>query len=96
MKNQPSDGPLKLDRPLSAQDEASFDSKDKLILALAALLRAERETRGALEAALEDDSISRETLLAMISDPVPVITQDDINFAERFALSRHLPLPKKA
>jgi hypothetical protein len=30
----------------------------------------------------------------MISDPVPVITQDDINFAERFALSRHLPLPK--
>lgn len=96
MRNQPSDGPSKLDRALSPQDEPSFDSKDRLILALAALLRAERETRGALEAALEDESISRETLLAMISDPVPVITQDDINFAERFALSRHLPLPKPA
>jgi len=65
-----------------------FDPKDRLILALAALLRAERET------ALEDESISRETLLAMISDPIPVITQEDLNFAERFAYSRHLPLTK--
>lgn len=71
-----------------------FDSKDRLILALAALLRAERETRGAFETALEDESISRETLLAMISDPIPVITQEDLNFAERFAYSRHLPLTK--
>lgn len=72
----------------------AFDSKDKLILALAALLRAERETRGALEAALEIDSISRETLIAIISDPVPVITQDDLDFAEQFALSRHLAVGK--
>lgn len=72
-----------------------MDSKDRLILALAALLRAERETRGALMEALEDDAISRETLLAMISDPVPVITQEDLAFAERFALSRHLPLERQ-
>ncbi|MDM7853272.1 hypothetical protein KHQ08_17995 (plasmid) [Pseudochrobactrum algeriensis] len=72
----------------------AFDSKDKLILALAALLRAERETRGALETALENDSISRETLIAIISDPVPVITQDDLDFAEQFALSRHLAVGK--
>ena len=94
MKNLPPDGLSEPESELSPKVHASFDSKDRLILALAALLRAERETRGALEAALEDESISRETLLAMISDPVPVITQDDINFAERFALSRHLPLSK--
>ena len=41
-----------------------MDNKDRLILALAALLRAERETRGALMEALEEDSISREALLA--------------------------------
>lgn len=72
-----------------------MDSKDRLILALAALLRAERETRGALVEAIEDGAVSRETLLAMISDPVPVITREDIAFAERFAMSRHLPLERQ-
>ena len=45
--------------------------------------------------ALEDDSISRETLLAILSDPIPIVTQEDIAFAERFALSKHLPLERK-
>lgn len=72
-----------------------MDSKDKLILSLAALLRAERETRGALMEVLEEDSISRETLLAMLSDPVPVVTQEDVDFAERFAMSMHLPIERK-
>ena len=71
-----------------------MDNKDRLILALAALLRAERETRGALMEVLEEDSISRETLLAILSDPVPVVTREDIAFAERFAMSRYLPLDK--
>jgi len=65
--------------------------KDRLILALAALIRAERETRAALQAALETETISRETLLAMVSDPVPVITQEDIDYAEHFVRSTHLP-----
>lgn len=69
--------------------------KDRLILALAALLRAERETRGALMEVLEDESIPRETLLAMLSDPVPIVTQEDLAFAERFAMSRHLPLERE-
>ena len=69
-----------------------MDNKDRLILALAALLRAERQTRGALMEVLEEDSISREALLAILSDPIPVITREDIEFAERFAMSRHLPL----
>ena len=72
-----------------------MDRKDRLILALAALLRAERETRGALMEVLEDETIPRETLLAMLSDPVPVITQEDLAFAEKFALSRHLPVERK-
>lgn len=72
-----------------------MDSKDRLILALAALLRAERETRGALMEVLEDDSLSRETLLAILSDPIPIVTQEDIEFAQRFALSKHLPLERK-
>ncbi|KAA9356171.1 hypothetical protein H9643_21105 [Ochrobactrum sp. Sa2BUA5] len=69
----------------------NVDRKDRLILALAALLRAERETRGALEAALQNESVNLETLRAILSDPVPVITEDDIAFAEDFARSRHLP-----
>ena len=72
-----------------------MDNKDRLILALAALLRAERETRGALMEVLEEDSISRETLLAILSDPIPIVTQEDIEFAERFALSKHLPIERK-
>lgn len=72
-----------------------MDGKDKLILALAALLRAERETRGAVMEVLADGDLSRETLLAMLSDPVPVVTQEDVAFAERFAMSPHLPLPGK-
>ncbi|MFC3073254.1 hypothetical protein [Shinella pollutisoli] len=72
-----------------------MDGKDRLILALAALLRAERETRGALMEVLEDESIPRETLLAMLSDPVPIVTQEDLVFAERFAMSRHLPLERE-
>ncbi|OYR17301.1 hypothetical protein CEV32_4034 [Brucella rhizosphaerae] len=69
----------------------NVDRKDRLILALAALLRAERETRGALESALQNETVSIETLRAILSDPVPVITEDDISFAEDFARSRHLP-----
>jgi hypothetical protein len=69
----------------------NVDRKDRLILALAALLRAERETRGALEAALQNESVKIETLRAILADPVPVITEDDILVAEEFAQSRQLP-----
>lgn len=72
-----------------------MDNKDRLILALAALLRAERQTRGALIEVLEEDTISREALLAILSDRIPIVTQEDIEFAERFALSKHLPIERK-
>jgi hypothetical protein len=60
-----------------------FDHRDRLILALYAQLRAERETREALEWAIENDAISPEVLQAMASDPVPVITSEDTAALER-------------
>jgi hypothetical protein len=59
-----------------------IDDKDRLIFALCALLRAERETRAAFEAALANGSVSRESLRAILSDPIPVITRDDLQHAE--------------
>ena len=60
-----------------------FDHRDRLILALYAQLRAERETREALEWAIRNDAISPEVLQAMVSDPVPVITSEDVAALER-------------
>lgn len=66
-----------------------MDTRDRLIVALSALLRAERETRAAFEAAI-DAGLSREVLKAIASDPIPAITQIDIATAERLtARDRH-------
>jgi hypothetical protein len=62
-----------------------MDRRDRLIVALCALLRAERQTRAAFEAVVAAGSLSRETLSAILADPVPVITQDDLAQAERLA-----------
>ena len=62
-----------------------MDRRDRLIVALCALLRAERQTRAAFEAVLAAGSLSRETLSAILADPVPVITQDDLAQAEKLA-----------
>lgn len=60
-----------------------FDHRDRLILALYAQLRAERETREAMEWAIENGAISPDVLQAMVSDPVPVITSEDVAALER-------------
>ena len=60
-----------------------FDHRDRLILALYAQLRAERETREALEWAIENGALSPDVLQAMVSDPVPVITSEDVSALER-------------
>lgn len=65
----------------------TFAPKDRLILALFAQLRAERDTREALAAAICAEDIDRSVLVAMLSDPVPVVTEDDIAWSERI-LSR--------
>ncbi|MGE7473576.1 hypothetical protein ACQKLX_29425 [Bosea sp. NPDC003192] len=63
--------------------------KDRLIAALGAQLRAERETRDALAEVIANGQLDREVLLAILSDPVPVVTRDEIVRAE--AWLRELP-----
>lgn len=65
------------------QTRPPLDHRDRLILALYAQLRAERETREALEWAIANGSLSQDVLAAMISDPVPVITSEDVAALER-------------
>lgn len=69
-----------------AHKNESFDQRDTLILALSALLNAERQTRFAFETCLGAGVLRPETLQAMVSDPVPVVTQEDINYAEMVAM----------
>jgi len=60
-------------------------AKDRLISALAAQLRAERDTREALRLLIESGGADREAMLAILSDPVPVLTRADLDHAERVA-----------
>ncbi|MBB4008603.1 hypothetical protein [Allorhizobium taibaishanense] len=55
-----------------------LDERDRLILALYAQLKAERQTREAMERAIRSGSVSLDVLEAMASDPVPVVTDSDI------------------
>jgi hypothetical protein len=59
-----------------------FDARDRLIIALYAQLRAERETREAMEWVIRNGGLSPEVLEAMASDPIPVVTADDIKTVE--------------
>jgi hypothetical protein len=61
------------------------DHRDGLILALSALPRAGRATREAFEAAIPAGIVEPETLKAIVGDPIPVITQDDLDMAEECA-----------
>lgn len=60
--------------------------KDRLIIALATQLRAERETRAALAEIAANGQLDKDVLTAVLSDPVPVITQEDVAHAERLAM----------
>jgi hypothetical protein len=60
-------------------------AKDRLISALAAQLRAERDTREALRGLIEAGGVDREAMLAILSDPVPVLTRADLDHADRLA-----------
>ena len=62
-----------------------MDLRDRLILSLCALLRAERETRLAWHSVIATGQVSPDVLSAMLADPIPVITRDDLNFAEQRA-----------
>nr|WP_296578523.1 hypothetical protein [Phreatobacter sp.] len=68
------------------RQERPMDVRDKLILALAAQLRAERDTRQAFADAVRG-GLRREVLVAMLEDPVPAITQLDLLAADAAASS---------
>jgi hypothetical protein len=80
MKRQdfPMPGIRKIDRKHS-----SMDARDRLIVALYAQLKAERETRETLEWAIRNGAVSKEVLEAIAADPVPVVTSEDIASVEK-------------
>jgi len=61
----------------------SMDARDRLIVALYAQLKAERETRETLEWAIRNGAISKDILEAIAADPVPVVTSEDIASLEK-------------
>ena len=61
----------------------SMDARDRLIVALYAQLKAERETRETLEWAIRNGAVSKEVLEAIAADPVPVVTSEDIASLEK-------------
>jgi hypothetical protein len=73
---------MRIQQPNRAKD--TMDHRDRLILALSALLGAEREARQACESAIAAGALSQDLLRAIGSDPIPV-TQDDIVLAEEFS-----------
>lgn len=60
-----------------------FDVRDRLILALYAQLKAERQTREAMEWVIRNGGLSPEVLEVMASDPVPVPAEADVPAIER-------------
>lgn len=67
-----------MEKPASKDRQHDFDPRDRLIVALYAELKAERQTREVLEAAIRNGVVSREVLSALAADPVPVVTSDEI------------------
>ncbi|PDS76952.1 hypothetical protein [Rhizobium sp. L43] len=60
-----------------------MDARDRLIVALYAQLKAERETRETLEWAIRNGAVSQAVLEAIAADPVPVVTSEDIASVEK-------------
>ncbi|MBX5237063.1 hypothetical protein [Rhizobium sp. NLR22b] len=72
-------------RNMHRQDRR-MDARDRLIVALYAQLKAERETRETLEWAIRNGAISQEVLEAIAADPVPVVTEDIASLEKIIAL----------
>ena len=53
-----------------------MDARDRLIIALYAQLKAERQTRETLEWVIRNGGLSTDVLEAIAADPVPVVTSD--------------------
>jgi len=59
------------------------DPRDRLIIALYAQLKAERETREALEWVLHNGALSNEVLEAVAGDPVPAVSSEELAAVEK-------------
>jgi hypothetical protein len=68
----------KIDRRLSG-----IDVRDRLIIALYAQLKAERETRETLEWVIRNGGLSEDVLEAIAGDPVRVVTSEDVAAVEK-------------
>lgn len=78
-----------------------ISDKDRLIIALAAQLRAERQTREALAAVIGNGQLDRDVLLAILEDPIPTqsqqgLAQEDLVRADVLAAVSHLPRSRAA
>lgn len=72
-----------------------IDPRDRLIRALAAQLGAERETRAALAGVITNGQLDRDVLLALLQDPIPALSQEDLNRADMLA-SAYYPAQARA
>jgi hypothetical protein len=61
-----------------------MDHRDRLILALSALIRAEREARNAWDAAIAANALAPEIIDAIGDDPKRLIGHEDLELAEAF------------
>jgi hypothetical protein len=62
---------------------SGMDVRDRLIIALYAELKAERETRETLEWVIRNGGLSDDVLEAIAGDPVPVVTSEDVAAVEK-------------
>ncbi|QRM46292.1 hypothetical protein [Rhizobium sp. BG4] len=66
-----------------SEKNQKFDPRDRLIIALYAQLKAERETRETLEWVIRNGGLSDAMLEAIASDPVRPVTSDEIASVEK-------------
>jgi len=71
-------------------------AKDRLIAALVAQLRAERETRDALASVIANGQLDPAVLAAILTDPVPAVTQADLNRADDLSRQYSSSVHRKA
>jgi hypothetical protein len=67
----------------AGDDQEPRDVRDRLILALFAQLKAERQTREALEYAIHNGALAPEVLEAIAGDPIPVAVAEDVAAVEK-------------
>ncbi len=68
---------------LSRSGTPGRDVRDRLILALYAQLKAERQTREALEYVIRNGALAPEVLEAIAADPVPTAAPQDVAAVEK-------------